>query len=222
MIIEMIPVGPLQANCIILGCEKTKKAAVVDPGGDADRIMSVIRALGLEVVAIINTHGHADHIAANGRVKAATGAPIMIGERDSGMLTSAARNLSLLGGAYVTSPAADRLLKEGDEIEIGRVKIKVIETPGHTPGGICLLVRDMPDDGPAADKAVNGEPRLITGDTLFAGSVGRTDFPGGSWDELLRSIKEKLLPLGDDIEVYPGHGPATTIGDERESNPFLS
>ncbi|MGE5483935.1 MAG: MBL fold metallo-hydrolase [Ignavibacteriales bacterium] len=205
MIVEVLPVGPLQANCIIVGCEKTKKAAVIDPGGEGERILQTVRGLGLEVAAIINTHGHADHIGANNRVKRATQAPIMIGEKDAGMLTSSAKNLSLLGGVAITTDAADRLLRDGDTIEVGEVVLRVLETPGHTPGGISLA----------------GEGVVFTGDTLFAGSVGRTDFPGGSFDDLITSIRDKLLPLGDDFEVYPGHGPSTTIGEERVANPFL-
>jgi len=205
LIVETLPVGLLQANCIIVGCEKTNKGAVIDPGGDAETIMCAVRGLGLEIVAVINTHGHVDHMAANDRIKKATGAPIMIGDGDAEMLTSAAKNLSLLAGTAVRSAAADRLLKDGDVVRIGEISLRVLETPGHTPGGICLV----------------GDGKVFTGDTLFAGSVGRTDFPGGSFDDLMASIKDKLIPLGDDFEVYPGHGPSTTIGEERASNPFL-
>lgn len=205
MIVEMLPVGPLQANCIIIGCEKTRTCAVVDPGAEPERILREVARLGLRVVAIINTHGHADHMSANNRIKHATGAPIMIGEKDAEMLTSAAKNLSLLSGVVVRSDDTDRLLEDGDVIDVGEVSLKVLETPGHTPGGICLVA----------------ENKVFTGDTLFAGSVGRTDFPGGSMDDLLSSIKDKLLTLGDDVEAYPGHGPTTTIGEEKRYNPFL-
>lgn len=205
VIIECLPVGPLQANCYILGCEKTGSCAVIDPGGDASRILSRIQALRLKVEAIINTHGHIDHIAANKKIKDATGAPIMIGEKDARMLTSAAANLSMLGGRPFSSYPADRTLKEGDRIKLGELELRVLETPGHTAGGISLVVGDV----------------VFTGDTLFAGSIGRTDFPGGSFEEIIKSIKEKLLPLGDDVRVLPGHGPESVIGEEKVSNPFL-
>ncbi|MCR4398990.1 MAG: MBL fold metallo-hydrolase [Firmicutes bacterium] len=205
MIVKMLPVGPLAANCVIVGCERTGRAIVIDPGAEGDRILSTARSLGLEIAAIVNTHGHADHIGANNQVKRATGAPVMIGEKDAEMLTSAAKNLSLLSGLAIRSDAADRLLREGDVVEVGDVALRVIETPGHTPGGISLVADD----------------KVFTGDSLFAGSVGRTDLPGGSFEALMSSVNNKLLALGDEFEVYPGHGPATTIGKERISNPFV-
>ena len=205
MKIHVLTVGPLLANCYILTCEETDEAAIIDPGGDADSILREVARLGVDVKVVINTHGHVDHIAANEPVLRATGASLMIHEDDAVMLKSPARNLSLLGGAPLRPVEADRLLRDGDTVAFGREALEVIHTPGHTPGGISLLAGDV----------------LFTGDTLFAMGIGRTDFPGGSYETLLSSIRERLLALPDDTRVYPGHGPETTIGDERRANPFL-
>lgn len=218
MIFEYFPVGPIGANCYIVGCDETKEAAVVDPGAEDSKILRALSRLGVSAAYIINTHGHLDHIGANGEVKAATGARLLIHRLDAGMLTSAEANLSAFAGQRVTSPAADAFLEDGQVLRVGRVELRVIYTPGHTSGGVCLLATELDDAG--RSRALSAR-RLLTGDTLFAGSVGRTDFPGGSFESLIRSIKEKLMPLGDDVEVYPGHGPSTTIGEEREGNPFL-
>jgi len=165
----------------------------------------MIRQSGYAVEYIINTHGHVDHIGANAEVKRATGAKLLIHKDDAKMLTSSAANFSLFMGHPVTSPAADELLAEGDEIKVGNLVLKVLHTPGHTPGGICLV----------------HELTIFSGDTLFYGSIGRTDFPGGSYRTLIKSIKEKLMVFPDEAVVYPGHGPATSIGFERQYNPFL-
>ncbi len=203
-IIEL-QVGHLGTNCYIVYCEQTLKAGVVDPGGNAETIIAEINKAGLTVDYIINTHGHADHIAANNAVQQATGAKILIHQDDAGMLTDAQRNLSTFIGAGIVCQPADRLLQHNDMVNIGNIELTVLHTPGHTPGGICLL----------ADKV------LIAGDTLFAESIGRTDFPGGSYSQLINSIKENLLGLADDVEVLPGHGPRTSIGWERSHNAFI-
>ncbi len=203
-IIEL-QVGHLGTNCYIVYCEQTLKAGVVDPGGNAETIIAEINKAGLTVEYVINTHGHADHIAANSAVQQATGAKILIHQADAGMLTDAQRNLSTFIGAGIVCQPADRLLHHKDTVSIGNIELTVLHTPGHTPGGICLL----------ADKV------LIAGDTLFAESIGRTDFPGGSYSELINSIKENLLGLADDVEVLPGHGPRTSIGWERSHNAFI-
>lgn len=206
MKIVQLEVGSLGTNCYIIFDEATREAAVIDPGGSVEDITAVIKNEKLTVKYIINTHGHADHVYGNMRIKQATGAPILIHEADAGMLTSGQRNLSAFIGGSVSCGPADTLLKEGDVIKIAAgLELTVIHTPGHTPGGICLLTDNV----------------LFSGDTLFAESIGRTDFPGGSYSQLIKNIKEKLLVLDDAVKVLPGHGPDTTIGWERKMNPFI-
>lgn len=206
MIFEGFVAGHMQANCYIIGCPATNEAAVVDPGGDADRILARLKARGLRLRYIILTHGHVDHIAALGEVRDATGAEVLIHAGDAEMLTDPTRNLSFFMGRRLRFSPAERLLADGDTIEVGTVRLEVVHTPGHTPGGICLKTDDL----------------VITGDTLFAGSVGRSDFPGGNHRQLIRSIKERLLCLPGHTRVYPGHGPETTIEEEKRYNPFLA
>ena len=199
-------VGMCETNCYIAADSSSKDAIIIDPGDNADAIIETIRTDGLIVRAIVNTHGHADHIAANAALKKQFDCPIMIHELDAPYLADPEANLSaLIGYIEPISPPADRLLKDGGEITIGQLVFRVIHTPGHTPGGISLLENEV----------------LFSGDTLFADSVGRTDFPGGSHEQLINSIQEKLLVLPDSTLVYPGHGPLTTIGNERQNNPFL-
>ncbi len=206
MILMGMEISAMGQNCYIVGCEETREVAVIDPGGNAAGILDLLKKHDLKAVYIINTHGHIDHIGGNQGVKEATGAKILIHEADAPMLGSSASNLASLMGAKVTSPPADQFLKDGDIIKIGNtVELEVIHTPGHSPGGICLKTGDI----------------IFVGDTLFQGSIGRTDFPGGSYPQLIKMIKEKLLRYGDEVVAYPGHGPATTIGFERKHNPFL-
>ncbi|MDD4599794.1 hypothetical protein SDC9_30273 [bioreactor metagenome] len=197
--------GHLGANCFLLYCEKSLEAAVIDPGGDPTEVLAVIAREKLTVKYIINTHGHADHIAGNEKLKQATGAAILIHAADAEMLTSARHNLSIYIGNSIQFEPADLLLKDGDVIRFGSVELKVIHTPGHTPGGICLLANGV----------------LFSGDTLFHESIGRTDFPGGSYSALIQNIKEKLLSIPDTTKVFPGHGSETSIGWERRMNQFI-
>lgn len=206
MIFEGFGVGPIEANCYIIGDEQTKEAVVVDPGAEGSRILSRLEKKGLQCKYIILTHGHVDHIGALNEVQKSTGAEVMIHKADAGMLTNPSKNLSMFMGENVKLKEADRLLEEGDKIQIGSITIEVLHTPGHTLGGICLKLDDK---------------NIITGDTLFAGSVGRSDFPGGSHEQLINSIKAKLMVYPDDTKVYPGHGPSSTIGSEKKHNPFL-
>jgi glyoxylase-like metal-dependent hydrolase (beta-lactamase superfamily II) len=205
MIIKTLAVGPIMANCFIVGCPETREAVVIDPGDEADRILFELAESRLKVVHIVNTHGHFDHVGANRRMKHATAAPISIHALDAPMLQHLARSAAAWGMSAEDSPAPDNLVAEGDRLAFGHRAMTVLHTPGHTPGGISLLV-----DG-----------HLFVGDTLFAGSVGRTDFPGGDFDTLRASIQKKLFTLPDDVRVHTGHGPDTFIGEEKRSNPFV-
>jgi len=205
VIIKKLEVGPIMANCFILGCESTKDAVVIDPGDDADRILMTLAKSGLKVKYLINTHGHFDHVGANKRMKEVTGAKIAIHPDDEPMFQELSRSAMMFGLSAENSPPADILLNDGDEITFGEITLKVIHTPGHSRGGICLYTKG----------------HLFAGDTLFAGSIGRTDLNGGDYDTLISSIKEKLLVLEPETIVYTGHGPETTIGNEKRMNPFL-
>jgi hydroxyacylglutathione hydrolase len=206
MIIRSMPLGPLQANCFIVGCETTRQAAAIDPGGDADRILSVLGKDNLKLAVIINTHGHFDHVGANMALKQATGAQLMIHTLDAPMLAHAPQAAAAWGLRADDSPDPDRLLEDGETIDCGDLQFNVIHTPGHSPGGCCFYIK--------------AENALFVGDTLFAGSIGRTDLPGGDYDTLIRSIQTKLFVLPDATKVYNGHMELTTIGEEKRFNPF--
>ena len=205
MIIKTLAVGPIQANCYILGCEETLEAAVIDPGDESDRILNALAEASLIAKFIINTHGHFDHVSANKRLKEVTGAPILIHSLDAPMLNQLSSSAAAWGLAAENSPKPDRELNDGDKVTFGNTTLKVIHTPGHTPGGISLHTPDL----------------VFVGDTLFAGFIGRTDFPGGSFEVLKESIRNKLFLLDDHVKVFAGHGPPTNIGEERRSNPFV-
>ncbi len=204
MIIRKLTVGPIMANCFIVGCEETRQAAVIDPGDEVDRILVALAKDQLTVAVIINTHGHFDHVGGNARLKQATGAPLLIHRLDAPMLDQLSAAASQWGMTAENSPPPDRTIDEGDTVPFGNLAFSVIHTPGHTQGGISLHT-----DG-----------SVFVGDTLFAGSIGRTDFPGGDYATLIAAIQNKLFTLGDDVTVYTGHGPETTIGVEKRTNPF--
>lgn len=206
MMLEILTVGELATNCYILGDEKTKQGVVIDPGGDFEIIEARLKELNLKVKYIILTHGHIDHIGALSQLKKATKAEILIHSKDSAMLYDPNQNLSVFSENKIIATKADKLLVEGDIIQCEGINFEVLHTPGHTPGGISLLTDKM----------------IFTGDALFCGSVGRADFPGSSYQELINSIKDKLLSKDDDFAIYPGHGPSSTIGEERRNNPFLT
>ena len=205
LILKTLVVGPIQSNCYMIGCERTKEAAVIDPGGDADKILITLAKDKLRCVSIINTHGHFDHSADNKRLKEVTGAQLLIHNADASMILHQGTNRGMWGISIENSPPPDRYLNEGDIITFGDISLKVLNTPGHSPGSISLVT----------DKIV------FVGDTLFAGSIGRTDFPGGDHEGLLRHVRNKIFTLGDDVVVCPGHGPKTTVGRERKTNPFF-
>jgi glyoxylase-like metal-dependent hydrolase (beta-lactamase superfamily II) len=207
MILKTIAGTMMGANCYIVGSEKTKEGLIIDPGEDAPDILSAVRQLGLSISTIVATHGHFDHIGALAQVKESTGAKFAIHSQEATTFRGHSQMPFRFIGSHQPPPDPDRLLEEDDTIDIGDLRFTVIHTPGHSPGGICLL----------------GDGVVFTGDTLFNFGIGRADFvgPGIGYEILLKSIKEKLLPLPDDTVVYPGHGPKSTIGTERDWNPFL-
>lgn len=223
LIHEVLPVGLLQCNCSILGDSATGDAIVVDPGDEVERILEIIRRHNLKVRAIVSTHTHIDHVGGLATLHKATGAPVMVHEADLPLYASLEMQAQWLG---VPTPAMMRIqdfVTEGDAVRWGGFAARVLHTPGHTPGSISLLVE--PGGAAAGESDVahdaRGARRLLAGDTLFHGSIGRTDLPGGSFPQIISSIREKLLVLPEDMIVYPGHGDVTTIGFERERNPFL-
>jgi len=205
MILERIVVGPLEENTYIIGDEVTNQAIVVDPGDESDRIIEIIKERGLQVHTIICTHTHFDHVGAVGDIKKATGARILIHKEDQQVYETAKDQAAFWGYDFDDIPQPDGFIDEGDDIQVGDIKFRVMHTPGHSPGGICLY----------------GGGVLITGDTLFKGSVGRTDFPGGSMEELKKSFR-RLLGLPEGTKIFSGHGPETTVGMEKRTNYFVN
>jgi hydroxyacylglutathione hydrolase len=204
LIFEVFPAGVFQANCFIIGDKNTKDGAIIDPGGNVKGIMEEVKELGLNIKYIILTHGHGDHIAAVAGIKEETGAKILINQKDEYLVKGATldlipilRNMKLF--------EVDGYISEGDILKLGEMEVHVFETPGHTPGSVSLKIGD----------------KIITGDAVFRGSIGRTDFEFGSQEQLIESIKDKILTLSDEVAIFPGHGPSTTVGAERKHNPFL-
>ena len=207
MIHEILPVGPLQCNCSIIGDETTREAMVIDPGDDIGEVLALLQKHNLQVKQIVITHAHIDHVGGAMKLRLATGAPILINENDYALLKMLDVQAAWLGMQNPGKVEIANSLAESDKVQAGALVANVIHTPGHTEGSICLYFPD--------------EQKLIAGDTLFAGSIGRTDLPGGSFDKIIRSLHGKLLVLPDETVVVPGHGPLTSIGEERQSNPFL-
>jgi glyoxylase-like metal-dependent hydrolase (beta-lactamase superfamily II) len=214
MIFDLFPVGPFQCNCVILGCEETKAAVVIDPGEDADRILQQLAKWELKTLYLFHTHAHIDHIGATDAVRTQTRAETALHEEDMFLCQNVALQASLFDLSCPPVPTIDLFLRDGDIFSFGKHRVEVLHTPGHTPGSVSLHI-------PTMDFSDGLSGALFTGDTLFKGSIGRTDLWRGSYPTLIDSIKTKLLSFPDTTAVYPGHGPATTIGAEKEGNPFV-
>ena len=208
MVHEILPVGPLQCNCSVIGDDVSHEAIVIDPGDDIEDVLAVVRKHKLQVKQIVITHAHIDHVGGAMKLRAATGAPILLNQNDYELLKMLDVQATWIGMAPPDKVEIDQSVGQADTVKAGSVVADVIHTPGHTEGSVCLYF-------PVENK-------LIAGDTLFAGSIGRTDLPGGSMQKILRSLHDKVLALPDETIVVPGHGPLTTIGEERENNPFFT
>ena len=215
MIYIQLPVGVLQCNCSIIGDPVTREALVVDPGDEVERVLDLLGRYKLTVKAIVSTHAHIDHIGGLAKLHQYTGAPVMMHGDDLPLYNAMDMQAAFIGMRTPDLAEVDHLLKEGDVLQWGSFHASVMHTPGHTPGSVCLY---MPKDGGAVPLT---QPHLLAGDTLFAGSIGRTDLWGGSLDQIMESLTQKVMQLPDETVVYPGHGTNTTIGHERETNPFL-
>jgi len=207
MIHKVFPVGPLQCNCSIIGDEQTREAMVIDPGDQIEDILKILKAENLTLKQIVVTHAHIDHVGGAMKLKVATGAPILMNQKDEALLKMLDMQATWIGMKPPGTVQVDEAVGEGRILKVGNLSSTVIHTPGHTEGSICLYFPE--------------QKTLIAGDTLFAGSIGRTDLPGGSYEKIIRSLHNQLMQLPDETQVVPGHGPATSIGEERETNPFL-
>jgi hydroxyacylglutathione hydrolase len=207
MIHEILPVGPLQCNCSVIGDPVTHEGMVIDPGDDIEQVLALIKKHQLQVKQIVITHAHIDHVGGAMKLRAVTGAPILLNQNDYALLKMLDIQAAWIGVATPGKVEVDHSISHADTLHAGALNAQILHTPGHTEGSICLYFPT--------------ENKLIAGDTLFAGSIGRTDLPGGSYEKILNSLHETVLTLPDETIVVPGHGPLTTIGEERESNPFL-
>ena len=207
MIHKVFPVGPLQCNCSIIGDEQTREAMVIDPGDQIEDILKILKTENLTLKQIVVTHAHIDHVGGAMKLKVATGAPILMNQKDEALLKMLDMQATWIGMKPPGTVQVDEAVGEGRILKVGNLSSTVIHTPGHTEGSICLYFPE--------------QKTLIAGDTLFAGSIGRTDLPGGSYEKIIRSLHNQLMQLPDETQVVPGHGPATSIGEERETNPFL-
>jgi hydroxyacylglutathione hydrolase len=207
MIHEILPVGPLRCNCSVIGDETTREGMVIDPGDEIEDILALVSKHNLRVKQIVITHAHIDHVGGAMKLRAATGAPILLNQNDYALLKMLDVQAAWIGVPAPGNVEIDRSVATGETVSVGSHTAQILHTPGHTEGSICLYFE--------ADK------KLIAGDTLFAGSIGRTDLPGGSTQKIMRSLHNTVLALPDETVVVPGHGELTTIGDERETNPFL-
>jgi len=212
MILEIRDAPPFYKNGFVLGCEESREAVVIDPGDEVERLLETVRQHRLKVLHILLTHAHVDHLSGVAAAKAALKAPIRLHEADLPLYQAALEQARFFGLSVQPPPPVDAFYEIPGAIEFGRCRLEVLHTPGHTPGGVCLLASEA------------GQParKVFVGDTLFAGSIGRTDLPGGDYDTILGSIRGVLFKLADDVEVYSGHGPRTMIGQERRTNPFLT
>lgn len=211
MLLETREAAPFHKNGYVLACDETREGVLIDPGDEVDQLLRVVAEQKLVIRWILLTHAHVDHVSGTARAKAATLAPVCLHRDDLPLYAAAAEQGAFFGFDIEAPPPVDRFYDLSAPIEFGTFAVRVLHTPGHTPGGVSLLV------GPAGTAGT----KVFVGDTLFAGSIGRTDLPGGDYDMLVGSIRNVLLALPDDVEVYAGHGPATTIGRERRTNPFL-
>jgi len=205
MIVHRFEVGAFAMNCYLAICEETRSAALIDPGDEADRIILEVARTGANVEKILVTHAHLDHVREARQVKEHYGVPLLMHEADLFLLQNLSAQAQAFGLGAALPPEVDEYVTEGDRVTVGKIAFEVLHTPGHSPGSVTYVTAG----------------HAFVGDVLFAGSIGRTDLPGGSYEELLQTIRMKLLPLGDETVIYPGHGPKTTIGQERRTNPFL-
>ena len=206
MIVEMVTVGPFMENAFVVGCPETKEAVVIDPGTDAPKILEAVEKHGLKVIKIINTHAHIDHLGAVQDVKDATGAGFYLHEAEVPLAEAYDQQCQMFGVRFGREPEVDGTISEGEKIKVGNLEADTLLTPGHSPGGLCF----------------NFGEHVFVGDSLFMGSIGRTDLPGGNYETLISNIKQKLLVLPPETVAHCGHGPDTTIGREKDSNPFLT